>query len=91
MVKFQASGKKSVSFEKSVSFSDDPPPLPSSILLKRGGAGWGDGGRSEGAGRGDGGRRGDGVRRGAEAIARGGSLKINPARPEPNIRKGNHH
>ena len=32
---FQAPGKKSVSFEKSVSFSDDPPPLPISILNRR--------------------------------------------------------
>ena len=28
-------GKKSVSFEKSVSFSDDPPPPPASILSKK--------------------------------------------------------
>ena len=28
-------GKKSVSFEKSVSFSDDPPALPASILSKK--------------------------------------------------------
>ena len=28
-------GKKTVSFEKSVSFSDDPPPPPASILAKK--------------------------------------------------------
>ena len=44
-------GKKSVSFEKSVSFSDDPPPPPASILSKKNEGGRGGGGR-EGLGKG---------------------------------------
>ena len=35
MVPKPKKGKKTVSFEKSVSFSDDPPPLPASILSKK--------------------------------------------------------
>ena len=38
-------GKKSVSFEKSVSFSDDPPPPPASILSKKNEGGRGGGGK----------------------------------------------
>ena len=35
MVPKPKKGKKTVSFEKNVSFSDDPPPVPASILSKK--------------------------------------------------------